>query len=68
MGLFGTLFVGLLAGIVGIAYFRWGKRQTRYAPMVCGLLLCVYPYFVSGLLWQILVGIALGAIPFFIQE
>lgn len=64
----GSLLLGLLSGIIGMAYFMWGKRQTRYAPMVCGLLLCVYPYLVSGLPWQILVGLALGAAPFFMRE
>ena len=62
-----NLFVGILAGAIGTGYFIYGKRQTRIAPMVAGALLCVYPYFVDGLLWLILIGAVLLALPFLLD-
>ena len=62
-----SLFVGLFAGAFGMAYFVYGKRQTRITPMIAGLLLCIYPYFIDSLLWLCVVGVVLLAAPFVID-
>lgn len=62
-----SLFVGLIAGAVGMGYFIYGKRQLKIVPMVAGVLLCIYPYFVDSLLWLSLVGLILIAAPFLID-
>jgi len=62
-----SLLVGIVAGAIGVGYFIYGKRQTKIVPMVAGALLCVYPYFVDRLLWLVLVGAILMAVPFFID-
>jgi len=59
-----TLIFGLVAGIVGMAYFAYGKRAVRLTPMICGGLLCVYPYFISSMLWLCVVGAVLLVAPF----
>ena len=61
------LFVGILAGTIGLSYFIYGKRQERISFLAAGVGLCVYPYLVSGLALQILVGVGLAAAPFFID-
>ena len=58
------LFAGLVAGVFGMAYFVYGKRQTKIAPMVCGVALCVYPYFVDSLVWLCVLGAVLLVVPF----
>ena len=62
-----ALFIGLMAGVVGTAYFIYGKKQTKVMPMLCGALLCVYPWFVQSVLWLLIVGGALMAAPFFVD-
>jgi hypothetical protein len=62
-----TLFIGILAGAIGMGYFVYGKRQVRIVPMVAGIMLCVYPYFVDNVLWQSVIGVALVASPFLID-
>ena len=62
-----TLFVGILAGVLGLSYFIYGKRQERIAFLAAGVGLCVYPYVVEGLLLQILIGLGLAAAPFFVD-
>jgi hypothetical protein len=62
-----SLFVGLIAGAIGMGYFIYGKRQLKIVPMVAGVLLCIYPYFLDSLLWLSLVGLILIAAPFLID-
>jgi hypothetical protein len=62
-----TLLIGLLAGVFGVAYFVYGKRQTKLTPMIAGVLLCIYPYFIDGVLWLSVVGLLLLAAPFVID-
>ena len=62
-----TLFVGILAGVIGLSYFIYGKRQERIGFLAAGVGLCVYPYLVSGLTLQILIGLGLAAVPFLID-
>jgi hypothetical protein len=63
-----SFIVGLFAGIFGMAYFMYGKRTQKFAPMIAGVLLCVYPYFFDDLVWLLIVGVVLMAAPFFIHE
>ncbi|MBI3527045.1 MAG: hypothetical protein HY067_03680 [Betaproteobacteria bacterium] len=58
------LFAGLIAGVFGMAYFVYGKRQAKFAPMICGVLLCLYPYFIDSLAWLCVIGAALLVVPF----
>jgi hypothetical protein len=62
-----TLFFGILAGVIGLSYFIYGKRQERIAFLAAGVGLCVYPYLVSGLALQILIGLGLAAVPFLVD-
>ena len=61
------LFIGIVAGAVGVAYFVYGKKESRFMPMLSGVALCVYPYFVSGVLWLCLIGAILLAAPFIVD-
>ena len=57
----GQLFVMLAASIVGLALFRYGKKQKRGPQLAAGIMLMVFPYFVSNLLWMLGVAGALLA-------
>jgi hypothetical protein len=62
-----SLVVGFIAGVFGMAYFVYGKRQTKITAMIAGVMLCVYPYFIDSLLWQCVVGGVLLIAPFAID-
>ena len=62
-----TLVVGLIAGAFGLAYFVYGKRQSKFTPVICGVLLSIYPFFTDNLLAQVTIGAVLLAAPFFID-
>ncbi len=62
-----SLVISIFAGAIGAGYFIYGKRQTKFVPMLAGVLLCVYPYFVDSLFWLSAIGIVLMAAPFFVD-
>jgi hypothetical protein len=41
-----ALFGSLLFGAIGFAAFAYGKRMLAWKPMVIGVGLMIYPYFV----------------------
>ena len=62
-----TLLWGVLFGSIGLGFFVYGRKQRAIVPLVCGLALMVFPYFVSGTLLLIAIGVALMAIPYFVR-
>lgn len=61
------LWWGLLFGSIGMGFFIYGRKQRAIVPLVCGVALMAFPYFVTGTVWLIVVGIALMAIPYFVR-
>ena len=62
-----ALFCGVLLSAIGLGFFIYGKRQHAPVPLVCGIALMVFPYFVSSVWVLVLVGAALMAIPYFLR-
>jgi hypothetical protein len=62
-----SVIIGIFTGAIGVGYFMYGKRQARFVPLIAGMLLCIYPYFVESVTWLVLVGVALMAAPFLID-
>ena len=61
------LLWGLLFGAIGLGYFVYGKRQRAVVPLVSGLALMLFPYFVSNTFALVTIGVALIAVPYFIR-
>ena len=55
-----ALLLSFVIGGVGFVCFGYGKRQGEVAPMVAGLGLIIFPYFVSNLL--LMAGIAVAIV------
>ena len=62
-----SLLWGLLFGSIGLAYFVYGKRQRAVVPLVCGMALMAFPYFVSNTLLLVGIGVVLVIIPYFFR-
>ena len=62
-----NLLFGIVAGAIGVGYFMYGRRQTKFAPLIAGILLCVYPYFVDSVVWLSVIGLVLVAAPFVVD-
>lgn len=61
------LLISLITGSIGMGYFIYGKKQGKLVPLCAGVLLAIYPYFVSNLYASIGVGLALILAPMFIK-
>lgn len=55
----------MLFGSIGLGFFIYGKRQSSIMPMVCGVALMVYPYFVSNVYLLVIIGLVLMALPYY---
>jgi hypothetical protein len=53
-----ALLLSLAIGSVGLGFFVYGKKQGRLPQMAAGVLLLVYPYFVSNLVAMAAIGAA----------
>jgi hypothetical protein len=62
------LLWGLLFGSIGLGYFIYGKKQRAVVPLLCGLGLIVFPYFVPNTVLLVGVGAVLIAIPYFWRQ
>ena len=59
--------IGIVTGILGVAYIAYGRRQTKFVPLIAGVFLCAYPYFIDNLIWLCIVGALLLAAPFVVD-
>jgi hypothetical protein len=62
-----TLLWGLLFSSIGLGFFVYGRKQKAVVPLVCGLALIVFPYFVSNVTLLVGMGALLVAVPFFLR-
>lgn len=61
------LLWGVLFSSIGFGFFIYGKKQKVIVPLICGLTLMIYPYFISNSVLLVTVGIILMAIPYFVK-
>jgi hypothetical protein len=57
----------ILFGSFGLAYFIYGKKQKKIIPLLCGLGLMLFPYFVTNVTLIVIIGILLVVMPWFIK-
>ena len=62
------LLVSIFFGMVGMGMFMYGRKESRFVPMVAGGLLMVVPYFIPNWIAQAVVCTALSASPWVVQE
>jgi hypothetical protein len=62
-----SLLWTVVFGSIGLGFFVYGKKQGAIIPLVCGLALMVFPYFVPNTVWLVSVGVGLVAVPYFIR-
>ena len=62
-----TLYFSIVTSALGMAYIVYGRRRAKMIPVIAGVLLCFYTYFVEGWLWLSIVGAALALAPFILD-
>jgi hypothetical protein len=62
-----ALLISLMFGCVGMGYFMYGKRSTQFTPIIIGLLLMIFPYFVASIPLMLIIGVGLSIAPIFLK-
>ena len=62
-----TILWGVLFGSVGLGFFMYGRKQRVVVPLICGLVLMVFPYFIANTILLVAIGVALMALPYFVR-
>ncbi len=57
----------MLFSSIGLGYFLYGRKQRAAVPLLCGIALMAYPYFVPNVLLLVGIGVLLAAIPYFLR-
>ncbi len=61
------LLWGLLFSSAGMGFSLYGRKHRRPVPLVCGIVLMIYPYFVPNTTWLVAIGLMLCAVPYFVR-
>ncbi|MGZ8247009.1 MAG: hypothetical protein ACXWUF_03120 [Methylomagnum sp.] len=61
------LLWGVLFGSIGFGFFIYGKKQQAIVPLLCGVGLMIFPYFISNILLLVAIGVGLIALPYFVR-
>lgn len=64
----GGLIGGFLFGSIGFVAFIYGKRNAKFRPMIIGVLLMAYPYFIRNAIAVYLVGVVFSVALFIFRE
>jgi hypothetical protein len=57
-----------LFGAVGFVAFVYGKKQSEMKPIILGIALMAYPYFVANTIAMYIIGAALTAALFIFRD
>jgi len=57
----GLLFLSLITSGIGFVLFIYGKKQQRWPQLLGGIVMMVYPYFVSTLLMNVVLALVIVA-------
>ncbi len=63
-----TMYLCLVLGCVGSAYFVYGKKQQHWVALACGIGIIVAPLVISVTWAAIAVSLVLMAIPFAVRR
>ncbi len=62
-----VLILEMLFGAIGLGFTSYGRKQKAVIPLITGISLFIFPYFVSNLYLLIIIGLALIALPYFVR-
>ena len=63
-----NLIGGFIFGSIGFVAFVYGKKMSSFKPMLIGVALSVYPYFVPGTVALYEIGTLLTASLYFFRD
>jgi len=64
----GYWIANIIFGIIGWYAFMYGWKQKSIRPSLIGIVMMIYPYFVTNTYWAFAIGIALTAALYYWRE
>jgi hypothetical protein len=64
----GLLLWGVLFSSIGLGYFIYGRKQGKLVPLLSGLGLMIFPYFMPNSIALVTIGVIFTAVPYFIRR
>lgn len=61
------LYLSVFFSSIGLGYFIYGKRQEMTVPLICGLLLILFTYFIESTTMISMIGLILSIVPYFLR-
>jgi len=62
-----VLIWGMVFGSIGLGFFIYGKKQKAIVPLMTGIALFIFPYFITDVYILVLTGVILTALPYFVR-
>jgi len=62
-----TIMWAMLFGAVGVGFIMYGRKQRAAMPLMSGVALCIFPYFITNVYLLVITGAALMALPYFVR-
>lgn len=62
-----SLLWGVLFSSIGLGYFIYGRKQQQLVPLLCGIGLMGFTFFVSNNWVLVGIGVGLMALPYFVR-
>jgi len=62
-----VLIWGMVFGAIGLGFFMYGKKQKAIVPLLVGIALFIFPYFISDITLLVIVGAILVVLPYFVR-
>ena len=60
----GYILANMLVSGVGYVMFMYGKKQRRFPQMAIGVLMLIYPYFITDIPMMLMIGAVLCGLTF----
>ena len=64
----GGMIASLLFSMIGLFYFKRGRSEGDTNMLVCGIVMMLYPYFLTSALYITLIGLVLMAAPYIAER
>jgi len=67
MGNTSQIVWSMIFGSIGLGFFIYGKKQKAIVPLLVGIALFIFPYFIANTYILVFTGFAVSAVPFVIK-
>ncbi|MBN2786591.1 MAG: hypothetical protein JXR25_17370 [Pontiellaceae bacterium] len=62
-----VILLNVLLSAIGLGYIVYGRRQMHAMALICGIALCVFPFFLHSIWLILLIAAVIMALPRFVQ-